>query len=79
MLQSVYDCPSEYCTFLKYLFRSYLELPEAVRVIEPICKGLMKVSGIPSTSEGSDHGDVHKTVFYQEVWNDQIIAVKLCL
>eukprot|EP01022_Parablepharisma_sp_SALTPOND_P036512 TRINITY_DN996_c0_g1_i1.p5 TRINITY_DN996_c0_g1~~TRINITY_DN996_c0_g1_i1.p5 ORF type:complete len:249 (+),score=27.74 TRINITY_DN996_c0_g1_i1:3126-3872(+) len=78
MLQSVYDCTSEYCTFLKFLYRSYGELAEAIKVIEPICKGLMKVSGITFNVENSkitEGGSVHKTVFYQEVWNDQIVAV----
>jgi len=80
MLQSVYDCPNEYCAFLKYLYKSYSDLAEAIRILEPIGKGLMKISGVQQILENLksiESGSLHKTIFYSEIWNDQIIAVFL--
>ncbi len=71
MLQSVYDAPVEYCTFLKYLCKSYTDMCVTMKAIEPICTELVRQASLT----GFEPGNFHKTIFFNEIWNDQIVSV----
>ncbi len=73
ILKSAYDDPTGYCSFLQYMDQSYEEMCEGMKMVEPLCGQLIRQGNLEEFATGN----VHKTIFFQEVWSDQIVSVSL--